>query len=176
MAHWWHISYLTLRPPPPPWLDCEYGRELPKRFSEIVPSCLSKFAFAWIINLSQEWWRRQDFCLCFPCVCATGVIGIILLHNTRVFSGIWVFASCSRGHSLSVWFQGMLAVRQTEKSPFFKTADQRKCCCVIFFSQAKISNLVVLLIVYSSCLKKKWFMKKNKCAATSTLNVCATKR
>lgn len=63
MAHF----FITLPPPTPtpttaPWLDCEYDRELPKCFGEIAPSCLSKFAFAWIINLSQEWRRRrQDF-------------------------------------------------------------------------------------------------------------------
>ena len=113
----WHsggtfLHYLkTFSPPIVLWIL----QRITQRFGEIVPSCLSKFAFAWIINLSQEWKKRQDFFLCFQSFRVTGVIGIILFHNMHtVFCGIWMFASCS--HSLHYWFQGLPALLQTETS------------------------------------------------------------
>lgn len=124
-------------------------QRITQRFGEIVPSCLSKFAFAWIINLSQEWQRRQDFSLCFLCFCVTGVIGIILLHNTHAFPGIWMFASCSHGHSLLFWFQGLPAVLQTVLlwwwvknaiTTFFKTGGGKSAeCCYSPFIYSFVS-------------------------------------
>lgn len=169
MAHF----FITLRPPhhlllhrpTTLWFDCEYDRELPKSFSEIAPSCLSKFAFAWIINLSQEWRRRRQdfFFLCFPRICATGVIGIILLHNTRVFSGIWVFASCSRGHSLSpADFRECLQCSQQKSLLFFPPWLLIKENAVVSFFPAKKKINSVVLVVYSSCFTKGTHEKRKK--------------
>lgn len=60
------LHYLKTHPPTHPHHFCfRLWHRLPNSSSQTAPSCLSKFTFAWIINLSQEWRRRRQGFLFF---------------------------------------------------------------------------------------------------------------
>lgn len=105
--------FITLRLPFPP--DCTLN--ITENYPKVWWNC-SKLFIKVCLCLNNKpisgVTEEAGFFPLFPVpLCDWGYWDYSASQYTHVFPGIWMFASCSHGHSLHFWFQGLPAELQT---------------------------------------------------------------